>query len=121
MRLATMQWPQSTSPAPRHAFDFTLNGLPGTYTHLFAGPFSGPPYNGNEVEALVSWLGVPHATRYELSWIVSTTTVHPGGVRGLDQLSIDVGQPVPLPAAAYLMASGLVGLAAMARRKQRAV
>jgi hypothetical protein len=115
MRLATMQWPQSTSPAPRHAFDFTLNGVSGTESQLFSHE---TVTHGTNVEVLVSWLGVPHATRYDLWWVVS----HPhGNTVALDQLSIDVGQPVPLPAAAYLMASGLVGLAAMARRRKRAV
>jgi hypothetical protein len=65
----------------------------------------------------VFWLGVPHATRYDLNWLVHHPRI---GTVALDQLSIDVGHPVPLPAAAYLMASGLVALVAMGRRRKRA-
>jgi hypothetical protein len=111
LRLATLG--PTTGTPPRHASNFTLNGVGGTYKHLF---HASPAGGTHEVEALVSWLGVPHATSYELNWLVH----HPTESVALDQLSIDVGQPVPLPAAAYLMASGLVGLAAMARRRKRA-
>ena len=96
--------------------NFQLNGLSGVYTQLFSevGDFGGQA--SVEVEALVSWLGVPEAASFLLTWNAIGSSV------SLDQLSLDVGPvaPVPLPAAAYLMASGLVGIATMARRVQRA-
>lgn len=94
--------------------NFQLNGIGGTYQELFSAPAGGGP-GSMEVEALVSWLGADTSS-FLLSWNAIGVNV------SLDQLSLDVGQvaPVPLPAAAYLMASGLVGIATMARRKQRA-
>lgn len=95
--------------------NFQLNGLAGTYTQLFNTPAG--PGQGNEVEALVTWLNVPNASLFQLNWNAIGSSV------SLDQLSLDVGPvaPVPLPAAAYFMATGLVGLWTMARRKKNAV
>ncbi|MBX3303861.1 MAG: VPLPA-CTERM sorting domain-containing protein [Nitrospira sp.] len=95
--------------------NFELNGITGTYQELFneVGDFGGQ--ESVEVEALISWTNVPSASLFTLTWDAIGPHV------SLDQLSLDVGAPVPVPAAAYLMASGLIGLAAMARRKQRAV
>ena len=92
--------------------NFELNGISGTYTQLFNA--AAGPGQGNEVEGLVSWLGVPGASSYMLKWNAIGSSV------SLDQLSLDVGPvaPVPLPAAAYFMATGLVGLWTMARRKK---
>lgn len=92
---------------------FTLNGIGGTYSQLFNQAISGG-FGGNEVEALVSWLGVTHTGSLSIAFNAVGSSV------SLDQLSLDVAA-VPLPAAAYLMASGLVGIATMTRRKQRAV
>lgn len=98
---------------------FTLNGIAGTYTELFREVSSivtpGGPSDSYEVESLVSFLGVPGASSYLLKFNSIGDSV------SLDQLSLDVGPvaPVPLPAAVYLMGSELVGLAAMARRRQR--
>ncbi|BCA56668.1 hypothetical protein W02_38080 [Nitrospira sp. KM1] len=96
--------------------NFTLNGVTGTYQELFNGPATGGA-GSREVEALISWLNVPDASSFLLTWNAI------GVNASLDQLSLDVGPlaPVPLPAAVYLMASGLMGIAAMARRQQRAV
>jgi len=96
--------------------DFTLNGTAGTYQELFSAAAGGGS-GSREVEALVSWLNVPDTSSFLLKWNAVALNV------SLDQLSLDVGPvaAVPLPAAAYLMASGLAGIAAMARRKQRAV
>jgi hypothetical protein len=90
---------------------FTLNGVAGTYTQLFNEAITGG-FGGNEVEALVSWLGVTHSGSLAIAFNAVGSSV------SLDQLSLDVAA-VPLPAAVYLMGSGLVGIAAMARRKQR--
>jgi hypothetical protein len=94
--------------------NFQLNGLNGTYQGLFSG-IPGP--QGIELEGLVSWLGVPGASSYVLTWNAVGSSV------SLDQLSLDVGPvaAVPLPAAAHLMGSGLVGIAAIARRRHHAV
>ncbi|MCP9440804.1 MAG: VPLPA-CTERM sorting domain-containing protein [Nitrospira sp.] len=98
--------------------NFKLNGVDGVYSELFRETITGG-FGGSEVEALVSWLNVPNSSPLVLTWNAAGSSV------SLDQLSIDigpgVGAPVPLPAAAYLMASGLISLAAMARRKQRAI
>jgi hypothetical protein len=91
---------------------FTLNGVAGTYTQLFNEVITGG-FGGNEVEALISWLGVTHSGSLTIAFNSIGSSV------SLDQLSLNVA-PVPLPAAAYLMASGLVGIAAMARRRMRA-
>jgi hypothetical protein len=94
--------------------NFTLNGIAGTYTVLFNAALG--PGQGNEVEALVSWLGISHSGSLSIGFNAVGSSV------SLDQLSLDVGPvaPVPLPAAAYLMASGIAGVAALARRRQRA-
>ncbi len=92
---------------------FTLNGAAGTYTELFNEVITGG-FGGNEVEGLVSWLGVTHTGALNIAFNAI------GGSVSLDQLSLDVAA-VPLPAAVYLMGSGLAGIAAMARRRQRAV
>jgi hypothetical protein len=94
--------------------NFQLNGLSGVYSEMFNTAVGGG--QGNEVEALVTWLGVSNASPFVLSWNAVGSSV------SLDQLSLDVGPvaPVPLPAAAYLMASGIAGIAALARRRQRA-
>lgn len=92
--------------------NFTLNGIGGTYTQLFNEALG--PGQGTEVEALVSWLGVTHTGSLNLAFNAIGTSV------SLDQLSLDVAA-VPVPAAVYLMGSGLAGIAAMARRRQRAV
>jgi hypothetical protein len=94
--------------------NFTLNGIAGTYTELFNAALG--PGQGNELEALVSWLGISHSGSLSIAFNASGSSV------SFDQLSLDVGPvaPVPLPAAAYLMASGLVGLWTMARRKKHA-
>ena len=93
--------------------NFLLNGIPGTYTNLF----NQIAAQGNEVEALVSWQNVSNSGPFALTWNAIGSSV------SLDQLSLDVGPvaPVPLPAAVYLMGSGVAGIAAMARRRQRAV
>lgn len=95
---------------------FTLNGTAGTYQELFSAAAGGGS-GSREVEALISWLNVPDTSSFLLKWNAIGLNV------SLDQLSLDVGSvtAVPLPAAAYLMASGLMGIAAMARRKLRAV
>ncbi|BCA56669.1 hypothetical protein W02_38090 [Nitrospira sp. KM1] len=91
--------------------NFTLNGVAGTYQELF-NQAAGGAMGGNEVEAVVSWLNVAPASSFLLNWNAIGSSV------SLDQLSLDVGPtPVPLPAAIYLMGSGLVGIAAMARRR----
>ncbi len=99
--------------------NFTLNGIAGTYQELFREvtsitPPGAPPSDSYEIEALVSWLGVTHAP----SFVLGFDAIGPHA--SLDQLSLDVGPvaPVPLPAAAYFMATGLVGLWTMARRKK---
>lgn len=94
--------------------NFELNGLSGVYSQLFNAALG--PGQGNEVETLVSWLGITHSGSLSITFNAVGSSV------SLDQLSLDVGQvaPVPLPAAAYLMASGLVGLWTMARRKKHA-
>ncbi|MDN5940533.1 MAG: VPLPA-CTERM sorting domain-containing protein [Nitrospira sp.] len=96
--------------------NFTLNGVAGTYQQLHNEVITGG-FGGNEVEALVSWLGVSHSGSLSLAWNAVGSSV------SLDQLSLDVGTvaPVPLPAAAYLMVSGIAGIVALARRRQRAV
>jgi len=98
---------------------FTLNGIAGTYEELFRevsviAPPGAPPSDSYEIEALVSWLGISHGSSFTMAFNAIGPHV------SLDQLSLDVGPvaPVPLPAAAYLMASGLVGLWTMARRKK---
>jgi len=97
--------------------NFQLNGITGTYQELFneIGDFGGQA--SVETEGIVSWLNVPNTSSFLLKWNAIGSSV------SLDQLSLDVGPvaPVPLPAAAYLMGSGLMGIAAMARRKMRAV
>ncbi len=99
--------------------NFTLNGITSTYTELFKeiGNFGGE--TSVETEGIVSWLNVPNSSSFLLGWNAIGSSV------SLDQLSLDVSPggvaPVPLPAAAYLMGSGLMGIAAMARRKLRAV
>ncbi|MBX3303862.1 MAG: VPLPA-CTERM sorting domain-containing protein [Nitrospira sp.] len=100
----------STGTPDQSFINFELNGIAGTYQELFGGTPSG---QGREIEALISWTNVPTASLFTLTWNAIGPNV------SLDQLSLDVS-PVPVPAAAYLMASGLIGLAAMARRKQRA-
>ena len=94
--------------------NFQLNGINGAYTQLFNVEVGNG--QGSEVEAVVSWLGVSGGAPLQLTWNAI------GSSTSLDQLSLDVGPvaPVPLPAAAYLMASGLAGLVAMARRRKRA-
>lgn len=92
---------------------FTLNGVSGAYSQLFNETITGG-FGGNEVEGLVSWLGVTHTGSLNIAFHAIGSSV------SLDQLSLDVA-PVPLPAAVYLMGSGLAGIAAMARRRQRAV
>jgi hypothetical protein len=107
VRLATLGYAKSFT-------NFLLGERPGTYTHLFATGIGGP-FGRLEVEALVSWRGVPNAPSYLMTWNAVAPRVT------LDQLSVDVGPPVPVPGPVYLMASGLVALAAMARRKRQAV
>lgn len=92
---------------------FTLNGLTGAYSELFNETITGG-FGGNEVEGLISWLGVTHTGSLNIAFNAIGSSV------SLDQLSLDVAA-VPLPAAVYLMGSGLAGIAAMARRRQRAV
>lgn len=93
---------------------FTLNGIAGTYSQLFNEAISGG-FGGNEVEAVISWLGVTHTGSFTIAFNAA------GSSASLDQLSLDVNvAPVPVPAAAWLMASGLTGIVAMARRKQSA-
>ena len=98
---------------------FTLNGVAGTYTELFREVSSvvtpAGPSNSYEVESLVRWLGITHSGSLSIAFNSIGDSV------SLDQLSLNVGTvaPVPLPAAVYLMASGLVGIAAMARRRLR--
>lgn len=99
---------------------FTLNGVAGTYTELFREVSTivtpGGASDSYEVEALVRWLGITHTGSLSIAFNSIGDSV------SLDQVSLDVRSvaPVPLPAAAYLMASGLVGIAAMARRRMRA-
>lgn len=95
--------------------NFQLNGVNGTYSLLHNEPIVGG-FGGNEVEALVAWLGMSNTSSFQLTWNAVGSSV------SLDQLSLDVGPvaPVPVPAAAYLMASGLVGIVTMARRRKRA-
>jgi hypothetical protein len=94
---------------------FTLNGVAGTYTELFREVGTFGTDTSYEIEALVTWLGVTHTGSLAIAFNAIGSSV------SLDQLSLDVGAvaPVPLPAAVYLMASGLVGIAAMARRRLR--
>jgi len=96
--------------------NFTLNGIAGTYQELFS-TAAGGGSGSREVEALISWLGISGTSSFLLTWNAVALNV------SLDQISLDVGQaaPVPLPAAVYLMASGLVGVVAMARRRKRAI
>lgn len=93
--------------------NFTLNGIGGAYMELFR---SGAT-QGTEVEAVLSWTNVSNALPLTFGWNGFAPHI------SLDQLSLDVSPvaAVPLPAAAYLMASGIVSIAAMARRRQRAV
>lgn len=98
--------------------NFLLNGTSGTYSLLYNETVVGG-FGGNEVEALVSWLGVPNASSFRLTWNAVGSSV------SLDQLSIDIGPgrspaPIPVPGAVYLFGSGIIGLATMARRKRQA-
>lgn len=98
--------------------NFLLNGIGGTYSLLHNDPITGG-FGGNEVEALVAWLGVPNASSFQLTWNAVGTSV------SLDQLSIDIGPgrspaPIPVPGAVYLFGSGIIGLATMARRRRQA-
>lgn len=104
----------------RSFLNFQLNGVAGVYSELFRSTLSGG-FGGTEVEALISWLGIPNSP-FVITWNGFAPHI------SLDQLSLDVGPPaaphhppVPVPAAAYLMGSGLVALATMVRRKQRAI
>ena len=94
---------------------FTLNGVAGTYTELFREVGTFGTDTSYEIEALITWLGVTHTGSLAVAFNAIGSSV------SLDQLSLDIASaaPVPLPAAAYLMASGLVGIAAMARRRLR--
>lgn len=96
--------------------NFKLNGIDGIYSQLFKETITGG-FGGSEVEALVFWDDVPNNQPLVFSWNAVGSSV------SLDQLSLDVGpiSAVPVPAAAYLMGSGLVALAALVRRKQQAV
>lgn len=96
--------------------NFQLNGVSGMYQELFNTASTGGA-GSREVEALVSWLGVSGTSSFLLTW----NAIGPNA--SLDQLSLDVSPvaPVPLPAAVYLMVSGLVGIAALARRRQHTV
>jgi hypothetical protein len=98
--------------------NFLLNGVAGAYTEQFNETITGG-FGGNEVEALITWNDVPNASLFTLTWNAVGSSV------SLDQLSIDVSPAalaaVPVPAAAYLMGTGLMALVAMARRKQQAV
>ncbi|MCP9452889.1 MAG: hypothetical protein NNA23_09420 [Nitrospira sp.] len=98
--------------------NFLLNGIGGTYSVLYTETISGG-FGGSEVEALVSWLGVPNASSFRITWNAVGSAV------SLDQLSIDIGpgrspEPIPVPGAVYLFGSGIIGLATMARRKSQA-
>lgn len=98
--------------------NFLLNGIGGTYSVLYTERISGG-FGGSEVEALVSWLGVPNASSFRLTWNAVGSAV------SLDQLSIDIGPgrspaPIPVPGAVYLFGSGIIGLATMARRRKQA-
>lgn len=101
-------------PATSRSYsNFTLNGIGGVYMELFKAGAT----QGTEVEAVLSWTNVSNALPLTFAWTGFAPHI------SLDQLSLDVGPvaPVPLPAAAYLMASGIAGIAALARRKQQAV
>lgn len=96
--------------------NFKLNGVDGVYSQLFKETITGG-FGGEEVEGLVFWDNVSNNQPLTFSWEAVSDSV------SLDQLSVDVGSvsAVPVPAAAYLMGTGLMALAAMVRRKQHAV
>lgn len=98
--------------------NFKLNGIDGVYSQLFNEAVVGG-FGGNEVEGLVFWDDVPNNQPLTFSWEAVGSSV------SLDQLSLDVSPAapaaVPVPAAAYLMGTGLMALAAMVRRRQQAV
>jgi len=96
--------------------NFKLNGVDGVYSQLFKETITGG-FGGEEVEGLVVWEDAPNNQPLTFTWEAIGDSV------SLDQLSLDVGavSAVPVPAAAYLMASGLAGLAALVRRKQQKV
>ncbi len=114
-------------PAPIGEFSFTPNANPGDWDLLvLTGDPSTPANNsgtllGSDAFKLAWWDGA--------SWVGESAIVHKGGSvydiifgdisNGATTLTVDVN-PIPIPAAAWLFGSAIIGLVGVARRKKAA-
>lgn len=90
----------------------TLGGSAWNSTQLLFEGDAGGPFGGLDKEYLFVWEGVTAGSSYALDFLAS------GSSMSLDEVSLDVGvSAVPLPAAAWLFLSAIVGITANAKRK----
>lgn len=103
-------------------FDYTnitLNGETGTWTELFDGPFTSPfGHVGREKEFTIVWEDIPDADTFVFD-VPGLWDPNPGdaGGEGVTQVSIDLSgvSAVPVPAAVWLLGSGMAGLLGIRR------
>ncbi|MEM7252597.1 MAG: VPLPA-CTERM sorting domain-containing protein [Pseudomonadota bacterium] len=88
-----------------------LNGQAFDQKIVLESFMGGPPFGGVDNEYLYLWLAAPAAAAYSFDLIAQSSSL------SLDALSVDLA-PVPLPAAAWLFGSAILGVLAIRRRRR---